>query len=119
MWTNLYQAFIMNPPSPCNRSVLNCQLCIAHPHGHSEKMAIRLIIQVHPPTNKKMPYVNEYFTRRMVEMSAGESNRLLSFLTDWVASPRLTGRYPWTLGTHRRDRQLSHYITDKPTVLHQ
>ncbi|MCZ6887955.1 MAG: TauD/TfdA family dioxygenase, partial [Gammaproteobacteria bacterium] len=47
----------------------------------------------------KALYVNEHFTRRIVEMNAFESDMLLRYLTRWVSNPRFTVRYRWTEGT--------------------
>jgi taurine dioxygenase len=71
----------------------------ALPHNHPEQMTIHPVIRVHPKTCKKSLYVNEHFTRRIVEMSALESDALLSHLTRWVANPRFTVRYRWSEGT--------------------
>jgi taurine dioxygenase len=62
-------------------------------------MTVHPVIRVHPETGKKALYVNEHFTRRIVEMSAGESEALLNYLTQWVTNPRFTIRYSWTAGT--------------------
>ena len=61
------------------------------------------VIRVHPVTGQKALYVNEHFTRRIVEMNASESEMLLSYLTRWVQTPiygqiRLDRRHDWDLG---------------------
>jgi taurine dioxygenase len=71
----------------------------ALPHNRPEKMTIHPVIRVHPLTGKKSLYVNEHFTRRIVEMSALESDALLTHLTRWVTNPRFTVRYRWSKGT--------------------
>ena len=43
--------------------------------------------------------MNEHFTRRIVELSADESDLLLGHLTRWVQDPRFTVRRSWTEGT--------------------
>ena len=50
-------------------------------------------------TGRKLVYVNEHFTRRLVEMNATESKVVLEYLTEWVKNPRFTVRYHWTPGT--------------------
>ena len=84
----------------------------AHPHGVPEKMAIHPVVRVHPETGRKAIYVNEHFTRRIVEMSAPESEVFLRFLTNWVQSPRFTVRYHWTAGTIGMwdNRATQHYV---------
>ncbi len=71
----------------------------ALPHNHPEQMTTHPVIRVHPVTGKKSLYVNEHFTRRIVELSALESEALLNHLTRWVTNPRFTVRYRWTEGT--------------------
>jgi taurine dioxygenase len=71
----------------------------AHPHDHSEQMAIHPVVRVHPVTGRKSLFVNEHFTRRIVELSHEESDALLRFLTRWAVNPRFTVRYHWTRGT--------------------
>ena len=71
----------------------------AHPHNRPDKMAIHPLIRVDPETGKKALYVSEHFTRRIVEMSAQESDLLLGYLTKWVQQPAFTVRYRWSEGT--------------------
>lgn len=71
----------------------------ALPHNHPEQMAIHPVVRRHPRTGRKALYVNEHFTRRLVELNATESEALLRYLTRWVANPRFTVRYRWTEGT--------------------
>ncbi len=71
----------------------------AHPHNHSEQMAVHPVVRIHPETGRKALYVNEHFTRRLVEMNATESATLLPYLTQWIQNPRFTVRYHWTPGT--------------------
>ncbi len=68
----------------------------ALPHNHPEQMAIHPVVRVHPETGRRALYVNEHFTRRLVELNATESDVLLRYLTGWVANPRFTVRYRWT-----------------------
>ncbi len=71
----------------------------ALPHNRPDKTAVHPVVRVHPVTGKKGLYVNEHFTRRIVEMNAEESDMLLRHLTKWVSNPRFTVRYNWTPGT--------------------
>ena len=99
MWTSLYAAFEgLSPPLQDLCEGLTA-LHDAHPHGRPEKMAIHPIVRVHPETGHKALYVNEHFTRRIVEMSAPESDHLLPYLTRWVSQPRFTVRHRWSAGT--------------------
>ena len=99
LWTSLYAAYdeLSDPmKSMCNGLTA---LHDALPHNRPEEMTIHPVVRVHPATGKKALYVNEHFTRRIVEMSATESEAILSYLTRWVSNPRFTVRYHWQPGT--------------------
>ncbi|MDA1097648.1 MAG: TauD/TfdA family dioxygenase [Proteobacteria bacterium] len=99
MWSNLCAAFdALSPPLQEMCTGLTA-LHDAHPHDRADKMAIHPVVRVHPETGRQALYVSEHFTRRIVEMSAPESDVLLGFLTSWVQSPRFTVRYHWEEGT--------------------
>jgi len=99
MWTNAYKAY--DELSPAMRDFCEglSALHDADPHGHAERTAIHPVVRVHPETGRKSLFVNEHFTRRIVELSHEESAALLGFLTRWITSPRFTVRYRWTPGT--------------------
>ncbi len=112
MWSNLCAAFdALSPPMQEMCEGLTA-LHDAHPHGKPEMMAIHPVVRHHPETGKKALYVSEHFTRRIVEMSAVESDNLLRFLTGWVQSPRFTVRYHWHEGTIGMwdNRCTQHYV---------
>jgi taurine dioxygenase len=99
MWSSLYAAYEeMSAPMRDLCDGLTA-LHDAHPHNRPDKMAVHPVVRVHPLTGMRALYVNEHFTRRIVEMNATESDVLLGYLTRWVASPRFTVRYRWTAGT--------------------
>ena len=99
MWTNLNQAYKeLSPPMQALCDGLTA-LHDAHPHNREDLMAIHPVVRAHPETGEKALYVNEHFTRRLVEMNATESKVLLDYLTGWVKNPRFTVRYHWTPGT--------------------
>ena len=99
MWANLYAAYEeLSPPMQTLCDSITA-LHDALPHNHPEQMAVHPVVRVHPETGKKALYVNEHFTRRIVEMNATESDMLLRYLTQWVSNPRFTVRYRWTPGT--------------------
>ena len=71
----------------------------ATPHGKPEINAIHPVVRLHPETGQKALFVNEHFTRRIVELSHAESELLLGHLTRWIAQPRFCVRYHWRQGT--------------------
>ncbi|MGI9614053.1 MAG: TauD/TfdA dioxygenase family protein [Acidimicrobiales bacterium] len=99
MWTNLCLAYeALSPPMQELCDGLTA-LHDAHPHDRSDAMAIHPVVRRHPVSGKKVLYVNEHFTRRIVEMSHQESEALLALLTEWVKKSQFTVRYHWTEGT--------------------
>ena len=99
LWTSLYAAYdeLSDPmKSMCDGLTA---LHDALPHNRPEEMTTHPVVRVHPSTGKKALYVNEHFTRRIVEMNATESEALLGYLTRWVSNPRFTVRYHWLPGT--------------------
>ena len=99
MWANMYKAY--EELSAPIRELCNglSALHDALPHGKPELMTVHPVVRVHPVTKRKSLFVNEHFTRRIVELSHGESDLLLGHLTRWVQNPRFTVRYRWTKGT--------------------
>ncbi len=98
MWTSLEQAYAeLSPPMQALCEGLTA-LHDALPHNRPDKMTIHPVVRVHPETGRKSLYVNEHFTRRLVEVNAQESEALLDYLTNWVKNPRFTVRYQWTQG---------------------
>ncbi len=99
MWANMYKAY--DELSPAMRDFCEGLTALhdAHAHGRSDQMAIHPVVRVHPDTGKKSLFVNEHFTRRIVELNPDESNAVLGFLTRWATSPRFTVRYRWSKGT--------------------
>ena len=71
----------------------------AAPHGNPEMTAIHPVVRVHPVSKRRSLFVNQHFTRRLVELSHDESRLLLDYLVNWIASPRFTLRYRWQQGT--------------------
>jgi taurine dioxygenase len=99
MWANMYKAYEeLSPPMREFCEGLTA-LHDADPHGQQDKTAIHPVVRVHPETGRKSLFVNEHFTRRIVELSHTESAALLRLLTTWVSRPQFTVRYHWTEGT--------------------
>ena len=99
MWTSLEQAYdeLSEPMQSLCEGIT--ALHDALPHNRPDKMAIHPVVRLHPDTGKKSLYVNEHFTRRIVELNWSESKALLEYLTEWVKNPRFTVRYRWSEGT--------------------
>ena len=99
LWTSLYAAY--NELSDPMKALCDGLTALhdALPHNRPEDMTVHPVVRVHPITGKKALYVNEHFTRRIVEMNATESELILSYLTRWVCNPRFTVRYHWQQGT--------------------
>lgn len=99
LWSSLYAAYEgLSAPMQSLCDGLTA-LHDATPHNHPEQMTVHPVVRLHPVTGRKALYVNEHFTRRLVELSAGESRALLEYLTRFVTEPRFTVRYHWTEGT--------------------
>lgn len=99
MWANMVNAY--EGLSPPMRDLCDGLTALhdAAPHGRSDLTTIHPVVRVHPVTGRKSLFVNEHFTRRIVEMSHEESDSLLAYLRRWVSNPRFTVRYRWTQGT--------------------
>jgi taurine dioxygenase len=99
LWANMYKAYDeLSEPMKALCDGLTA-LHDASPHHKPEVKAIHPVVRVHPVTGRKSLFVNEHFTRRIVEMSHDESEMLLRHLTRWASSTRFTVRYHWTEGT--------------------
>jgi len=112
MWANMYKAYDeLSPPMQELCEGLSA-LHDADPHGHPERTAIHPVVRVHPETGRKSLFVNEHFTRRIVELSHQESAALLGYLVRWVTRPQSTVRYHWTEGTIAMwdNRCTQHYV---------
>ena len=99
LWTSLYAAYEgLSAPMRELCDGLSA-LHDAQPHNRPEQVAVHPVVRTHPETGRKALYVNEYFTRRIVEMHPAESDALLGYLTNWVKQPNFTVRYRWSAGT--------------------
>ncbi|HEB89812.1 MAG TPA: taurine dioxygenase [Deltaproteobacteria bacterium] len=99
MWANMTKAYEeLTPPMQEFLEGLSA-LHDAHPHDHPEQTAIHPVVRIHPETGRKSLFVNEHFTRRIVELSHEESEPVLRFLTRWATQPRFGLRYRWSEGT--------------------
>lgn len=112
MWSNQYLAFSeLSAPM----QDLLCGLTALHdatPHGKPDMTAIHPVVRTHPESGRNALFVNEHFTRRIVEMSYPESLMLLDHLREWSHQERFTVRYRWTPGTVAMwdNRCTQHYV---------
>ena len=99
LWTNAYKAYeeLSAPLQDLCEGI--SAVHDAAPHGEPTKTWIHPVVRVHPESGKKSLFINEHFTRRIVEMSFEESKVLLDYLTSWVKTERFTVRYHWQPGT--------------------
>jgi taurine dioxygenase len=99
LWANMYKAYdeLSQPLKDLCEGL--SALHDASPHYTPERKAIHPVVRVHPVTGRRSLFVNEHFTRRIVELSHDESDVLLPFLTRHAASNRFTVRYHWSEGT--------------------
>ena len=114
MWSNMVKAY--EELSPPLRDLCDGLTALhdAQPHGRRDRVAVHPVVRVHPVTGKKSLFVNEHFTRRIVELSHHESEMLLGHLTRWASNPRFTVRYRWAEGTIAMwdNRCTQHYVLD-------
>jgi len=99
LWANAYKAY--DELSAPMRALCDGLTALhdASPHLVPDKMHIHPVVRVHPDTGRRSLFVNEHFTRRIVELSDAESTMLLAYLSQWIHQPRFTVRYRWTAGT--------------------
>lgn len=98
MWTNLCNAYdALSAPIQDLCDGITA-LHDAHAHRRPDRMAVHPVVRRHPETGRKVLYVNQHFTRRIIEMDHRESDALLGLLTNWVTQERFTVRYHWTKG---------------------
>ncbi len=80
LWANAYKAYDeLSAPMQALCDGLTA-LHDASPHLVPDKMHIHPVVRVHPETGKRSLFVNEHFTRRIVELSDAESDMLLTYL---------------------------------------
>lgn len=114
MWANLFAAYEgLSAPIQAFCDGLSA-LHDAHPHGREDRTFIHPVVRIDPETGRKALYVNEHFTRRIVELSEPESAHFLSYMTRWVQQPKFTVRHRWSAGTIGMwdNRFSQHYVVN-------
>lgn len=76
--------------------------------------ALHPVVRVHPVSGRKSLFVNPMYTSRIVELTEGESERLLQLLYEHVLQPEHTIRYRWRVGSVGiwDNRSTWHYAVD-------
>lgn len=67
-------------------------------HAHHGRLAEHPVIRSHPVTGEGALFVNPAFTRRILNLPAGESDRLLAALFAAATAPSVTWRHAWQPG---------------------
>ena len=67
--------------------------------GHPEQEFEHPVVRRHPETGRWSLYVNRQFTKRIPQLSKGESEALLNYLWTFSEQPQFRGRYSWFEGT--------------------
>ena len=99
MWANQHLAFEQLSPPMQDLLVGLTALHDAEPHGKPEVKAVHPVVRTHPETGRRSLMVNPHFTRRIIELSATESDLLLAYLNRWSVQERFTVRHRWSQGT--------------------
>ena len=63
--------------------------------GSEPTESVHPVIRVHPETGRKLLFVNQSWTTRIVELNPAESSRILELLFEHVKSPDFNIRYRW------------------------
>jgi taurine dioxygenase len=96
MWSSQYAAFAaLWPPM---QHFLEGFTAI-HDFPLLKKRVEHLLVRVHPETGQRFLYVNQRYTRRIAQLSRGESDALLDYLNTHCVAPRFCVRYRWSEGT--------------------
>ncbi|ALE84948.1 TauD/TfdA dioxygenase family protein [Pseudonocardia sp. HH130629-09] len=99
MWSNQYLAYeALSAPLRELLDGLTALHVFEHPNGSYRSEAEHPVVRVHPDTGRRSLYVNRMFTRRIPQLTPGESTALLTHLFDVSESPQRVCRYRWSEG---------------------
>ena len=114
MWSN--QALVFESLSEPIRELLLGLTAVHHAavFGHPEQQATHPVVRRHPETGRASLFVNRQFTKRIVELSPGESDALLAYLYAFSEQPQFNCRYTWAPGTIGiwDNRTTQHYVVN-------
>ncbi|WP_199443628.1 TauD/TfdA dioxygenase family protein [Umezawaea beigongshangensis] len=115
MWSNQYLACeALSEPVRDMLEGTTAQHLFVHPNGSFRGEVEHPVIRTHPVTGRKSLYVNRMFTRRILQLSKGESDALLEHLFTVSESPQRTCRYRWVPGAVAMwdNRATQHYAVN-------
>ena len=102
-WSNMYAAYealsptmqtLLDPLTALHASDYSGQYGDHQPQRESPQ-AVHPVVRTHPVTKQKALFVNEVFTRRIIELSREESRAVLDFLFDHVKNINFQCRFQW------------------------
>lgn len=114
MWSN--QALVFETLSAPMQQMLLSLTAVhtAAVFGHPEQQFEHPLVRRHPDTGRLSLYVNRQFTKRIPQLSKGESEALLNYLWTFSEQPQFNCRYSWTEGTIGiwDNRITQHYVVN-------
>lgn len=114
MWSN--QSLVFESMSPPMQEMLLGLTAVHHAavFGHPDQQAVHPVVRRHPETGRPSLFVNRQFTKRILQLSPGESDALLAYLYAFSEQPQFNCRYSWTAGTVAiwDNRATQHYVVN-------
>ena len=114
MWSNQHLVFEALS-APVQELLLGLTaLHTAEVFGQPGVTAEHPVVRRHPDTGRPSLFVNRQFTKRILELSVGESDALLSYLYACSEQPMFNCRYSWSEGTIGiwDNRATQHYVVN-------
>ena len=114
MWSNQMRVFV-SISKPLQQLLLGLTaIHTAAVFGHPEQEAEHPVVRQHPESGLASLYVNRQFTKRIPQLSKGESDALLSYLWTFSEQPQFNCRYSWTEGAVGiwDNRITQHYVVN-------
>ena len=114
MWSNQHLVF-ESLSAPMQELLLGLTaLHTAEVFGQPGVTAEHPVVREHPDTGRPSLFVNRQFTKRILELSAGESAALLEHLWSFSEQSQFNCRYSWAEGTIGiwDNRATQHYVVN-------
>lgn len=93
-----FYAMPANLPSKTKEELGSEVVSIISNNGKSAFKTKHPVVTVHPETGEESLFIQQGFTRRIVDYSKPESDAILKFLFDWSTRYEFNVRYRWTEG---------------------